>query len=125
LRASKALDKLKLDEERYVAVGIVRRALEEPIRQLSRNAGVDDAWVVNEVAKGSGDFGYDIGRNDFGPLVERGIIDPAKVTKSALLNAASVAGILITTECLVTDVPEKNPPAPAAGGGMGDMGGMY
>jgi len=124
LRASNALDKLKLEEERQVAVGIVRRALEEPIRQLARNAGADDTWVVNEVTKGTGDHGYDIGKNDFGPLVERGIVDPAKVTKSALLNAASAAGILITTECLVTDIPEKNPPAPGGDMGMGGMGGM-
>jgi chaperonin GroEL len=125
LRASKALDSLKLDEERQVAVGIVRRALEEPIRQLARNAGVDDAWVVSEVTKGKSDFGYDVNKNEFGSMIEKGILDPAKVTKSALRNAASVAGILITTECLVTDLPEKNPPAPMPGGGMGDMGGMY
>lgn len=126
LRASSVLDKLKLEDERQVAVGIVRRALEEPIRQLSRNAGVDDAWVVSEVLKGTGDHGYDIGKNDFGPLIQRGIVDPAKVTKSALLNAASAAAILITTECLVTDLPEKNPPAAGGGDmGMGGMGGMY
>jgi chaperonin GroEL len=126
LRASKALDGLKMDEERQVAVGIVRRALEEPIRQLMKNAGVDDSMVVNEVLKGTGDHGYDIGKNEFGPLVARGIIDPSKVTKSALRNAASVAGILITTECLIADLPEKSAPAPMpGGGGMGDMGGMY
>jgi chaperonin GroEL len=126
LRASSALDKVQLEAERQVAVGIVRRALEEPIRQLARNAGADDALVVNEVMKGTGDHGYDIGKNEFGALVERGIVDPAKVTKSALLNAASVAGILITTECLVADLPEKNAPAAPAGDmGMGGMGGMY
>jgi chaperonin GroEL len=125
LRAAGALDNLTMDEERQVAVGIVRRALEEPIRQLVKNAGVDDSWVVNEVLKHDGDYGYDIAKNEFGPLLERGIVDPAKVTKSALLNAASVAGILITTECLIADLPEKNPPAPMPGGGMGDMGGMY
>ncbi len=124
LRASRALDSLKLDEERQVAVGIIRRALEEPIRQLVRNAGVDDAWVVNQIMAKTGDYGYDVKSNDFGSMIEKGIVDPAKVTRSALLNAASVAGILITTECLVTDLPEKNP-APAPGGGMGDMGGMY
>jgi chaperonin GroEL len=124
VRASKALDAVKLDAERQVAVGIVRRALEEPMRQLARNAGVDDNFVVGKVAEGTGDFGYDVNKNEFGNLIARGIIDPAKVTKSALRNAASVAGILITTECLITDIPEKNPPAPA-GGGMGDMGGMY
>lgn len=122
LRAAKALDKLSLEPERQVAVGIVRRALEEPIRQLARNAGVDDAWVVNEIlAHKSADYGYDVNKNEFGSMIEKGIIDPAKVTKSALRNAASVAGILITTECLVTDLPEKNSPAPAAP----DMGGMY
>lgn len=124
IRASKALDKLQLEAERQVAVGIVRRALEEPLRQLARNAGVDDNFVVGKVAEGTDDFGYDVNKNDFGNLVARGIIDPAKVTKSALRNAASVAGILITTECLMTDIPEKNPPA-APAGGMGDMGGMY
>jgi chaperonin GroEL len=125
IRASVALDKLKLDDERQVAVGIVRRALEEPLRQLARNAGVDDNFVATKVLAGTGDFGYDVKKGDFANLVARGIIDPAKVTKSALLNAASVAGILITTECLMTDLPEKNPPAAPAGGGMGDMGGMY
>lgn len=124
LQASRALDNLKLEAERQVAVGIVRRALEEPIRQLSRNAGVDDAWVVNQIrSQSESDYGYDVNKNEFGSMLERGIVDPAKVTKSALRNAASVAGILITTECLVTDLPEKNP-APAGGGGMGDMG-MY
>lgn len=125
IRASKALDGLKLDDERQVAVGIVRRALEEPLRQLVRNAGVDDNFVVTKVAEGTGDFGYDVKNDEFTNLIARGIIDPAKVTKSALRNAASVAGILITTECLMTDLPEKNPPAAPAGGGMGDMGGMY
>jgi chaperonin GroEL len=125
LRASKALDGLKLGEEQQVAVAIVRRALEEPLRQLARNAGADDNYVVAEVLKQTGDYGYDIGKNDFGNLIERGIVDPAKVTKSALRNAASVAGILITTECLMADIPEKNAPAAPAAGGMGDMGGMY
>lgn len=124
IRASKALDKLQLEAERQVAVAIVRRALEEPLRQLARNAGVDDNFVVSKVMAGSGDFGYDVNKNDFGNLVTRGVIDPAKVTKTALRNAASVAGILITTECLITDLPDKNPPA-APAGGMGDMGGMY
>jgi chaperonin GroEL len=125
IRASKALDKLELEPERQVAVGIVRRALEEPLRQLARNAGVDDNAVLTKVMAGTGDFGYDVNKNDFANLIARGIIDPAKVTKSALRNAASVAGILITTECLMTDIPEKAAPSPMPGGGMGDMGGMY
>jgi chaperonin GroEL len=125
IRASKALDGLKLEPERQVAVGIIRRALEEPLRQLVRNAGVDDNVVVAKVSGGTGDFGYDVKNDEFTNLIAKGIIDPAKVTKSALRNAASVAGILITTECLMTDLPEKNPPAAPAGGGMGDMGGMY
>jgi chaperonin GroEL len=125
IRAAKALDTLELEAERQVGVGIVRRSLEEPLRQLARNAGVDDNFVLSKVLEGKGDFGYDVNKNDFAPLIARGIIDPVKVTKSALRNAASVAGILITTECLVTDLPEKSPAPMPGGGGMGDMGGMY
>lgn len=107
-------------------VQIVRRALEEPLRQIAINAGVEGSVIVervkNEDAPG---FGYDALKDEFGSMTEKGIIDPTKVTRSALQNAASVAAMVLTTESLVTDIPEPEAPMPAPGGGMGGMGGMY
>ena len=104
-------------------VEIVLRALEEPIRQIAANAGVDGSVVVDHIktAKTPG-YGYDALKGEYVDMIDRGIIDPTKVTRSALQNAASVAAMVLTTESLVADIPEPNPPMPAGGG---DMGGMY
>lgn len=127
LRAIKSLDNLKLEQEEAVAVGIVRRALEEPTRMIAQNAGVDGAVVVEEVKKNTGNFGYNAATGEYGDMVKWGIIDPTKVTRSALQNAASIAGMFLTTEAVITDIPKKEePPMSGVGGGMGGgMGGMY
>ncbi len=128
LRAVKALDELKfVDKEEEVAAGILRRALEEPLRQISQNAGVDGSVIVEEVKKNSGNFGYNAATGEYGDMIKFGVIDPTKVTRSALQNAASIAGMFLTTEAVITDLPKKEEPAmPPMGGGMGGgMGGMY
>ena len=108
-------------------VQIVRRALEEPLRQIAINAGVEGSVIVQRIlAEDKGGFGYDVLKNEFGSMTDKGIIDPTKVTRSALQNAASVSAMLLTTEVLVSDIPAPEPPMPAGGGGgMGGMGGMY
>ncbi|MCM1321801.1 MAG: chaperonin GroEL [Bacteroides sp.] len=127
IQASLALDKtdLELTDDEKVGFKIVKRALEEPIRQIAENAGVDGAIVADKAKSAKKGVGFDAAKMEWKDMMEAGIIDPAKVTRSALQNAASVAGLLLTTECAITDLPEKNP-APAPAGGMGgDMGGMY
>ncbi len=113
------------DSDAKVGFNIVKRALEEPMRQIAVNAGVDGSIVVDRAKKEKKGIGYDAARDEWSDMVKAGIIDPAKVTRSALQNAASIAGLLLTTECAITDLPEKDPP-PAAPGmdGMGGMGGM-
>src|SRR3954451_18153638 len=126
LRAQKALDGIKdLEADEKIGVQIVRRAVEEPTRQLANNAGAEGALVVEEVRKRKGNEGYDVATEQYTDLVKAGIVDPTKVTRSALQNAASIAGLLLTTEALITELPEKekSPPMPG-GGGMGGMGGM-
>jgi chaperonin GroEL len=127
IRAIKALDGLNLQAEEAIAVGILRRALEEPLRQIAQNAGVDGAVIVEEVKKNTGSFGYNALTGVYEDMVKAGVIDPTKVTRSALQNAASIAGMFLTTEAVVTDLPKKDEPAmPPMGGGMGGgMGGMY
>jgi chaperonin GroEL len=127
IRAMKALDTLKLEAEEAIAIGILRRALEEPLRQIAQNAGVDGAVIVEEVKKHEGSYGYNAVTGVYEDIVKAGIIDPAKVTRSALQNAASIAGMFLTTEAVVTDIPKKDEPTiPPMGGGMGGgMGGMY
>jgi len=123
LRAQKALDNIRgLDADEKVGVQIVRRAIEEPTRQLADNAGKEGALVVEEVKKRKGNEGYDVAADEYKDLVKAGIVDPTKVARSALQNAASIAGLLLTTEALVTEIPEKEktPPMPP-GGGMGGM----
>jgi chaperonin GroEL len=124
IRALPALEALQLDSERQVGVNIIKRAMEEPLRQIANNAGAEGATVLQRVKAESGNVGYDANTDEFVNLVERGIIDPTKVTRSALQNAASVAGLLLTTEALITELPEEEE-AGAMGGhdhGMGDMG---
>lgn len=127
IRAIKALDSLQLIEEEKIAIGILRRALEEPLRMIAQNAGVDGSVIVEEVKKNSGNYGYNAATGVYEDMVKAGIIDPAKVTRSALQNAASIAGMFLTTEAVVTDIPKKDDHdhgAPSMGGGMG-MPGMY
>jgi chaperonin GroEL len=126
IRAIPALEKLKLDGDEQIGVNIVRRALEEPIRQIVQNAGVEGAVVVERVRSDkSENFGYNAATETYGDLVKDGVIDPAKVARTALQNAASIAGLMLTTEALVAEIPEeeKAPAMPPGGGGMG--GGMY
>jgi chaperonin GroEL len=123
LRVQKALDSLKLEGDEAVGAEIVRKAIEAPLRQLVANAGEEGALVVQEVKKGKQSFGYDVSKGEYVDMIAAGIIDPAKVTRSALQNAASIAGLLLTTEAMVADIPEKNPPAPMSPD-MGGMGGM-
>jgi chaperonin GroEL len=122
LRAQKALDNMKgLEGDEKVGVAIVRRAIEEPTRQLADNAGREGALVVEEVKKRKGNEGYDVANDEYVDLVKAGIVDPTKVTRSALQNAASIAGLLLTTEALVTEIPEKEKTPPMPPGGMGGM----
>ena len=122
----KLVDTLEGDEK--TGAVIVMRALEEPMRQIAANAGIDGGVVINNIINHSGKdigYGYDALKNEYCDVASRGIIDPTKVTRSALQNAASVAAILLTTESVVADIPEKQPAAPAADPSMGGMGGMY
>jgi chaperonin GroEL len=125
IRAQKVLDNMRgLDGDEKVGVQIVRRAIEEPTRQLADNAGKEGALIVEEVKKRKGNEGYDVSADEFTDLVKAGIVDPTKVARSALQNAASISGLLLTTEALVTEIPEKEKTPPMPGGGMGGMGGM-
>jgi len=133
LRAIKALDGIKADEEEMVGINIVRRALEEPIRQISTNSGVEGSIVVNKVIGESGAFGYNALTDTYEDMFKAGVVDPTKVTRTALENAASIAGLLLTTEAVICDKPDDKSggggmPDPGMGGmgGMGGgMGGMY
>lgn len=132
LRSITSLDGMKMDDpEELVGVNIIRKALEEPIRQIAHNAGVEASVVVNEVRGNKDGFGYNASTDIYEDLIKAGVIDPTKVTRTALENAASIAGLLLTTECVVVDKPEDKGGAPAmpdmGGGmpGMGGMGGMY
>jgi chaperonin GroEL len=126
LRALPALEKLEaeLEGDQRIGVRIVKRALEEPLRYIASNAGAEGSIVVQRVRELKTNEGYDAASDTYGDMLEKGIIDPTKVTRSALQNAASIAGLLMTTEALVTELPEKEAPAMPGGGGMGGMGGM-
>jgi chaperonin GroEL len=125
IRAQKSLEKLTLTGDEAVGVEIVRKACEAPLRQLVDNAGIEGAIVVQDVKKAKGNNGYNVATGEYVDMIAAGIIDPTKVTRSALQNAASIAGLLLTTECMITDLPEKNKPAmPDMGGMGGGMGGM-
>lgn len=124
IRAIKALDTLTLaDPEEAVAGAILRRALEEPLRVIAKNAGFEPAVVADEVKKASGNMGFNAATGEYVDMVKAGIIDPAKVTRTALENAVSIAGMILTTEAVVTDLPKKDEPAGPPMGGMGGMGG--
>jgi chaperonin GroEL len=123
IRAQKALDNVALTGDEAIGLAIVRRAIEAPLRQLADNAGLEGALVVSEAKRRKGNEGLNIATNEWVDLVKAGVVDPTKVTRSALQNAASISGLLLTTECVITELPEKNKPA---GGGdhHGPGGGM-
>jgi chaperonin GroEL len=125
VRASKVLDKLKgANDDQTVGINILRRAIQEPLRMIVRNAGEEASVVLNKVYEGKGAYGYNAANGEYGDMIEMGIIDPAKVTRLALQNAASVAGLLLTTEAMIAEAPKKDEPAMGGGGGGGGMGGM-
>ncbi len=126
IRAQKALDKLEgANEDQTVGIAILRRSIEEPLRQIVENAGEDAAVILNKVKDGKGSFGYNAATGEFGDLIEAGILDPTKVTRLALQNSASVAGLLLTTEVMVAEAPKDEAEhGHGAPGGMGGMGGM-
>jgi len=128
IRAQKAIDALQLEGDEKIGCAIVRRAIEEPLRQLADNAGEEGALIVQEVKKRKGNEGYNVATGEYVDLVKAGVVDPTKVTRSALQNAASISGLLLTTECVVTELPEKKPAGGGGdphghggGGGMGDF----
>ena len=124
VRAAKALDGVTgVNDDQTVGINILRRAIEAPLRQIVANAGDEPSVVINAVKKGEGNFGYNAATSEYGDMLEMGILDPAKVTRSALEHAASVAGLMLTTECMITEIPEDKPAMPDMGG-MGGMGGM-
>src|SRR5690606_3599416 len=124
LRAKAAIDSLKgANEYQTHGIQIALRAMEAPLREIVNNAGEEPSVIVNKVKEGKGNFGYNAATGEFGDMVEFGILDPTKVTRTALQNAASIAGLMITTEAMVAELPKKEEPA-AAAGGMGGMGGM-
>jgi chaperonin GroEL len=116
LRCLPAIENLKLEEaDEQIGVEIVKRAIESPLRALASNAGVEGSLIVQEVKKRKGNDGYNVATGEYQDLVKAGVVDPKKVTRSALQNASSIAALLLTTECLVTEIPEKEKPAPAGG----------
>ena len=123
LRAQKSIDSLKLEGDEAVGAAIIARAIEAPLRKLVGNAGQEAALVVANVKKASGTNGYNVRTGEYADLMKAGVVDPAKVVRSALQNAASIAGLLLTTDCMVTDIPEKKD-ACGCGGHGGPGGGM-
>ena len=112
------------NEDEKLGIEIIRRAIEEPLRMIVANAGLEGSVIVNEVKNGKADYGYNARTEKYENLFKSGVIDPAKVARVALQNAASIAGMLLTTECVMCDIKEPEPPMPA-NPGMGGMGGMY
>ena len=126
VRCLDSVQDIKSDNsEQDTGIRIVRRALEEPLRQIVINAGEDGSVVLNKVKENSGNYGYNAGKDEYGDMIEMGILDPTKVTRTALQNAASIAGLMITPEAMVAEIPEEKPEPPMGGhGGMGGMEGM-
>ena len=124
LRARSALENLHTgNADQDAGVQIVLRAVESPLRQIVANAGGEPSVVVNKVLEGKGNYGYNAGSGEYGDMIEMGVLDPAKVTRSALQHAASIAGLMLTTDCMIAEIPEEKPAMPDMGG-MGGMGGM-
>ncbi|GAB3006266.1 60 kDa chaperonin [Arenimonas maotaiensis] len=125
IRALSTVGKLKGDnDDQNVGIALALRAMEAPLREIVTNAGEEPSVVLNKVKEGTGNFGYNAATGVYGDMVEMGILDPTKVTRTALQNASSIAGLMITTEAMVTDAPKKDEPMMPPGGGMGGMGGM-
>jgi chaperonin GroEL len=124
IRTIAALDKLKLEGDEKIGANIVKRAIEEPLRQIVQNAGLEGSVVVQRIKQEKTNIGYDVSQDSYVDMLEAGVIDPTKVTRSALQNASSIAALLLTTETLITDKPEKDEKMPPMPGGMGGMGGM-
>lgn len=124
IRAQKVLDGLQLTGDEAIGLAIVRRAIEQPLRTLADNAGQEGALIVQEVKKRKNNEGYNVATSEYIDLVKAGVVDPTKVTRSALQNASSISGLLLTTECVVTELPEKEKAPAMPPGGMGGMGGM-
>ena len=124
IRAGKALDSLKLEGDQHVGAEIIRKAIDEPLRWIASNAGQEGSIVVQKVKDAKGDDGYNAATDKYENLVSAGVIDPVKVVRTALQNASSIASLLLTTEALVSEIPEEKKDAPAMPGG-GGMGGMY
>jgi len=125
IRTFDALSKLKgSNEDEDIGIAIIKRALEEPLRQIVTNAGLEGSVIIQRVKEGKGDFGFNAQTETFENLYKSGVIDPTKVTRVALENAASIAGMFLTTECVISDIKEENPAAPMMNPGMGGMGGM-
>ena len=122
MRSLEAIDNLELEDEERLGANILKKALVAPLEQIAANAGKDGSVVVAEVLKTKGNNGYNAKDDRFEDLVDAGIIDPTKVARSALQNAASAAGMFLTTEAVITDIPKKEDDAPAMGGGMPGMG---
>ena len=127
IRASKALDSLKLEGDQKIGVQLIKRAIEEPARWIATNAGLEGSIIVNQIKDGKGDEGFNAATETFEDLVKAGVIDPAKVVRNALQNASSIASLLLTTEALISEIPEEKKEAAGGGHGMpgGGMGGMY
>jgi chaperonin GroEL len=125
IRAMAAVKSLKGDnEDQEHGIALARRAMETPLREIVANAGAEPSVVLAKVAEGKGTFGYNAATGQFGDMIEMGILDPTKVTRTALQNAASIAGLMITTEAMIAEAPKKDEKAAAGGGDMGGMGGM-
>ena len=130
IRAQKALETLVVEGDQKLGVAIIKRALEEPARVIAANAGLDASVVVDKIKSSTGNMGFDAKNEVYVDLIKAGVVDPAKVTRSALQNAASIAGLLLTTEAMISEIPEEKPASAGhghdhMGGGMGGMGGMY
>ena len=125
IRTKQAIAGLKGDnDEQNAGIKIVLRAMEEPMRQIVANAGEEPSVIVNAVSQEKGNYGYNAQTGAFGDMIEMGVLDPAKVTRTALQNAASVAGLILTTDCMVGEIPEDKPMPAGMPGGMGGMDGM-
>jgi len=125
LRARAAISKIKSDNhDQEAGIKIVLKAIEAPLRQIVANCGDEPSVVINQVVAGKGAFGYNASTGQFGDLIEMGVLDPAKVTRAALQHAASIAGLMLTTDCMIAELPKDDTPAMPSGGGMGGMGGM-
>ena len=125
VRALATIKDLKgINEDQNHGITIALRAMEAPLREIVTNCGEEPSVVLNDVKNGTGNYGYNAATGEFGDMVGMGILDPTKVTRTALQNAASIAGLMITTEAMVAEAPKKDEPAMPPGGGMGGMGGM-